>query len=431
MGSPGKRMLFLCALGAFSIGVVWRAHFIFIAHPAKDYIYSDMQTYYTEAHRFGNPVIHQDIRDTIFPPGAAMLFRLALGPSDNWRNLSILQFLISIAIPILLALIAYILYDSILSGITLILSSLYIGFIEYAGFLLSENPYIFFQLVSFLFLICCLKSPTGKKRLFLGFLSGVTLGLTASIRTVVFIPALLVGIAVFVRFIHRPLRATALLYISILFGLLLIVLPLTIRCSTLSGGKPCIISTNGPLGILQGHYGNVSFFIFNDVSHGMLWTFQSSTTYQKGVTNQVEFPFGPYQTDAVLHAAYQWIIKHPGEAIRSSFVHIFDLYWGTVPWPPSHTQGKSRIIISEWIFRTLLLLPSFLYLGALFVIPSLRRKKSKIFADVLIFMPILGIMIIVFITIAEPRYRIPYDAFFMLLAARAYSKIITSKTAMD
>ena len=37
-------------------------------------------------------------------------------------------------------------------------------------------------------------------------------------------------------------------------------------------------------------------------------------------------------------------------------------------------------------------------------------------------MPIFGIMLAAFISLGEPRYRVPFDGFFLLLAARMYCR---------
>ena len=47
--------------------------------------------------------------------------------------------------------------------------------------------------------------------------------------------------------------------------------------------------------------------------------------------------------------------------------------------------------------------------------------EAQHYGDLLVLMPVLALIIVAFFTIGEPRYRIPFDGFMILLAARCYS----------
>jgi hypothetical protein len=52
---------------------------------------------------------------------------------------------------------------------------------------------------------------------------------------------------------------------------------------------------------------------------------------------------------------------------------------------------------------------------------KMLRLEPDVLGDLLILLPVLGICIGAFITVGEVRYRIPFDGFLILLAARAYA----------
>jgi hypothetical protein len=98
---------------------------------------------------------------------------------------------------------------------------------------------------------------------------------------------------------------------------------------------------------------------------------------------------------------------------------VFDLFVGSVPWPSSATRFGGLANLFQQIYLVFILLPAAIYLwdhaGA-----ALRMEPSAAGCALLV-IPLLGLSMAAFLTIGEPRYRIPYDGFTIILAACVYA----------
>ncbi|MEK6249610.1 MAG: hypothetical protein N2C12_15615, partial [Planctomycetales bacterium] len=120
--------------------------------------------------------------------------------------------------------------------------------------------------------------------------------------------------------------------------------------------------------------------------------------------------------------AWKWSKENPKEALTSSCQNVLDLFYGSLAFPSNkHKTWKHWVDWFQWVFWILILLPTVLFLISC-CWRRLSLAKTKIeFADILLLLPIVGLVIVAFFTIGQPRYRIPFDAFFILLAARFYT----------
>ena len=419
---PGNTWGLAIAVTAFVIGVIWRYVFIFHTHPIEWTInYSDMANYLSEMTRYFTPHAPLTRADTFYPPGASLLFGFVYHFKQSWYAISWLMFVLSSLAPLLIAAIAYLLYNRSVALVALTISSLYIAFVEFSGYLLSETPYIFFQLLAVLFLLLALRTKDRRLAIAWGLLAGLLLGWTELIRTVVLLPALFTAAAlIFVKLKHKkaypnlwPVLASGLV------GLLPLLVGFTIRCSSLNH-QFCLVSSNGATTVLQGHYYNgVGDFKFYDKANNYAFEAGDPAQGALGFTNPAVFHFGEYDQKRTLGIAKDWVKAHPAQAVEYSFEHIYNLF-RTVPWPPEDTPtDKSSIMVSETLFRVFILLPIMVYLVML-SIPAWRRKVAHKSADLLVIAPVIGLFVLVFITVGNPRYRIPFDVFFIILAAKVY-----------
>ncbi len=415
-----KNWLPLLALFVFGIGIFWRYHHIFTVHPATDYIYSDMQTYVQSAINAGNPEYHQTIADTIYPPGFSFFLSYLFTLDPSWQLAISAQFIISLLIPLLIAMIGWELFGLKTSCISLILASLYFPFIDYAAYFLSENILLFSISLSFLILIWALKAQRVVVGLGLGLLSGLVLGLATAIKSIVLLPSLLVTLAILsngIRFGWKPFHLVSL---TGFLGLVILLIPLAMRCTQLNEGHYCTVNNNGGMGVLLGHYGPVEEAQFKDEKRGMVYNFGSPEAIQMGYQEKPVFPFGAYDSKRAIKLAIKWTKENPLDALLLSTHHVFALFAGTIPWPSSNTPLKKWLILSQELFWIFILVPAIIY-----VITNKKRfldLKGTGMADLVLILPLIGLMIVVFFTFSEPRYRIPWDGFTILLAARFYSK---------
>ena len=65
----------------FGMGALWRTWYLYVSHPPKNFIYSDMKTYLDFARRWIEPSFVPNIGDSLGPLGASMIFGL-LDPQD-------------------------------------------------------------------------------------------------------------------------------------------------------------------------------------------------------------------------------------------------------------------------------------------------------------------------------------------------------------
>ena len=203
-------------------------------------------------------------------------------------------------------------------------------------------------------------------------------------------------------------------------GFSLVVIPLSIRCTRLNEGQFCAISNNGEMNILLGHHGRIGGIEWHDTRRGLSHIFGSPAAAQHGYTGVIHFDFGVYDRKQNLWEAKNWIRAHPKEALLLSVEHVTDLFYGTIPWPTSHTPQRRWSVWFQKIYWIFILLPACVYLIG--QRRSILQLRDDGLADLLMILPIIGLMVTVFIACGEPRYRIPFDGFMIILAARWYAE---------
>ena len=418
----GRRALpswgLLLALALFLLGVCWRFYYLYQVHPAHRFIYSDMESYVNMAMHFLSDSHTFVIGDAFYPPGTGLYLAALYSLDKSWSLAIAVQGILSSLIPLLLAVIGYELFGRRVALLALAGASLYFPFIDYASYFLSENPFIFTLLLSFWLMLRSLRVRNPVWAGVLGLLSGLVLGTAAAFKSVILLGGLLT--ALFLGYLgwRRRWPRVWLVFATGALGLLAVLAPLAVRATRLNEGRFCLISNNGPLSFLQGHYGRVGHFKFKDEKRGYYYEWGSPAALQYGFEKEATFPFGPYDTDQVSRAAWEWIGEHPFAALQLSVQHVFTLFAGTIPWPSSHTDERPWAIFFQQLFLFFILFPACVHL--LRQARGIYRLERAALGDILVLLPVLGIMLTAFATIGDPRYRIPFDGFIILLAARGY-----------
>ncbi len=403
----------------YGASVSYRLFHILIEHEATDYVYSDMQSYIETGIRFFSENPHLVIGDSIYPPGTALLFGTFTALDPTLSLIMVVQFVIASLIPIFLWIIGKKLFGNATGIWALVLGSIHYPFIDYAAYFLSENPFTFFLLSAFLCLVMAIQNEMRIKVLSWGIAGGLMLGISMALRSVVLLPAVVTAGVLLACFPpHIGWKRVVWVLGSAGAGFIAILIPLSIWCTHIAGYF-CLASTNGALGILQGHFGSVGHFHFNDTVRGFRYEFGSPATLQKGYEGVAEFPFGPYDRADVLDAAWGWISAYPMAALRESFAHVYDLFWGTILWPSSYTDDRSRMIVSGWIWLIVMFTPAVCILAR----PAVWRDARVRALTLLTLAPLVGIMLVAFITVGDPRYRVPFDGFIIILAAHFYASM--------
>ena len=410
----------LVALAAWAGGVFWRYKHIFFIRKATDYVYSDMKGYVRRATNLFNTDYHENITDTLFPPGAHYWFGYLYRMDDTWHLAMTGQFILSCMVPVILMGIAWELYGRKAALLVLAMASLYYPFIDYFAFFLSEGPFMFAMLLSLWLTIRVVKTRRLVFALPLGLLTGLVIGGAASIRGVALIPVAFVGLALmFAAIKHRNWRLGVKL-VPLAIGLSVVMAALAARCTKLNEDQFCLVSTNGGMNVLLGHYGGVRGVKWRDKKRNYTLTFGTPVNKQRGYTADYEFDFGVYDQKANMAKAMEYTREHPWHSFLLGVDHVFDLFTGTMHWPQVGTPSKRDMITFQHLFLLFLLLPALIHCVQTW--RSWKALDGPALGDLLFVLCMMGLMVTAFIAHGSPRIRVPFDGFIMLLAARAYLK---------
>ncbi|MHB2017120.1 MAG: phospholipid carrier-dependent glycosyltransferase [Candidatus Xenobia bacterium] len=396
---------------AFTIGVIFRAWYLYRLHPASHYLYSDMRLYVDMSQSFWTP---RSMFDAFCPPGLPALLAVLSRWDPSLGAFVSLQFGLSVLIPWLLFDLASQLYDVRAGLWTLALSSLYFPFIDYAGYYLTENPCLFCIVLAAILALHTVQAEATWKAALWGLATGLSLGLAATFKDGALLTALL-WLIYFATRHTRPLRLAC-----GVIGLGLVLIPLCIRATAINEGHFCLLDTHAPVTVLMGHYGDVVMFDFHDTERHLNYTCGGPAALQQHPeARRASFPFGCYDGRRCLEAAWGWIRAHPLDALLASLHNVSDLFVDSVPWPTSHTAYRRWEVLSQEVYWVVILLP------ASFGIWLRVHKGESIAIDMFLLLPLLGLMATVFLSLGEPRYRIPYDGFTIILAARTWAETRT------
>ncbi|MGB6045374.1 MAG: glycosyltransferase family 39 protein, partial [Pirellulales bacterium] len=370
--------------------------------------------------RMWDPNYTETVGDIIFPPGGHIHIGLSYYFDHTLELAMVVQFVQSVLLPLILAMIGYELYGRRVAFVTLVLASIYYPFIDYAAYFMTEGPYVFYLALSMWLLIRSLRVGSAKVGLLFALLAGVMLGITAAFKTVVLACSAMIFLQLSLVAYRSKWRRPAILLAGSTVGLLVLVIPMTIRATRINDGKLTTISTNGALTVLMGHSGEIGTFHFNDRKRRRTYWFGSPAANQRGYKKQLSLPYGPWDSSEMLRDAWRWTRENPAAAFRLSCQNVLDLFQGSLAFPSvGEPRWKPWMYWFQRFYWIFILLPSLVHLA--FNFRRLSDMQGPGLADSLLLLPLLGLMAVSFFTIGQPRYRIPFDAFQILLAARWYT----------
>lgn len=397
-------LLVVCMAGA-----VWRAVHVGWLHPPARFLWSDMLTYVTLAER-REQGIAAGVFDAMHPPGLPALLAVLHRLDPSWQMLSVTQSALSALVPVLLAAIGWQLHGPRVALMAATLAAVYFPFVDHAGYCLTENPCLAALLASTLCLACGLRA--GRLAGTVGFsaASGVLLGCAAAFRSVALSTAALWLLCLVCLAWRRRERRLLVAACAMTLGTLVVLVPLGMRCTRANEGRICAIDSRGPVEMLMGHFGHATYFEF--VARGATYAFGSPTAIIQRGLDRVTLPFAPDDLRAVLATLRDRVCAHPIDAALMSVRNVFNLFVESDLWPALETDLHRWSVLSVELYWVLVLLPAWGYVVGL-------RRRPVAWEDVLLVAPLAGLAVTVFFTLGEPRYRIPFDGFVILLAARA------------
>ncbi len=412
--------IFLC------IGTVLRWLWIFAAHPwattgdfREKYVYSDMLQYWLGVEKLWNPASQWSWSDTLFPPGTAYLYSLVLGSSmDRISLLQITQFAMTMAIFLLIPILA-----TCFSGRRAALISLAIGAVsfplfDYGAYVLSETPFTLFLLLAILILCFSLK----KESLSLCLLSGLCFGLSATFKSVGLVVAVFVTVAFAYKDMHKSYCCRGFSVLTLVCGILLLLVPASMEMTRRNGGRFLLLS-NDIFRVAIANHGDLrgAHAFFPD---GGEFTVISPVSLQKSFTEMREIQ---WDTRIVFHENMAWIRAHPRKALLDFLGRSKDLIIGTASFPTGETRFQFLASISQKLIFFFIYIPAFLF------IVDRRKTQSepeKFFLWILV-LPVLGLFATSIVAAMEPRYLHAFLPSLIVIASLFYERIFTKLKFMN
>jgi hypothetical protein len=204
-------------------------------------------------------------------------------------------------------------------------------------------------------------------------------------------------------------------------GMLLVVAPLTQRCTQLVGHF-CPGACNGPMNVALGHAPRVAGLHFaplpGERTAGMNWWFPPARG-QHGYQGFAEVPGSQYDTSRVLSWVKDRFVEDPGEFAVQSLGNALDLF-GSTFWPDDYAPlPVRRATVLKQVFFLFVLIPGMAMWGL--NVRRMLQGRDIGCTEAFFTSTIAGVFLLAAASLGEARYRVPFDAVFVLLAARAFA----------
>jgi hypothetical protein len=415
-------LLAVVAVVAYLVGVGARWAYILVTHHPRNFVQSDAMPIMALAEILADRHGRQQFFHTIWPPGASAFFALTvrfdptLGAAAGW------QFVLSCLVPLLVGHATRLACGARAGWIALTMAALHFGFIHYGGFFLAEQLVQFAVALALWTSVMAMVVPA-RWRMAAALISGAAWGLAFSFRPNALPIALFAGAWLALRWWRRGRRQALLALGGAAVGLLLVLVPLAHRC-TLLLGKFCPGSSNFAMNVALGHAPEVAGLYFKP--QGSRYAGGPDVWYpparlHHGYRGSAEVPASLYETAAVLAWVKDRFLEEPVEFVVASVGNVFDLF-GSAYWPDNYAYIPARrATVWKQLILFLVLAPGLVVWGL-----NLRRMiKGQDLGDREAFFTAVigGLFLLAAASLGEARYRIPFDAFFIVLAARGWAGV--------
>jgi hypothetical protein len=130
-------------------------------------------------------------------------------------------------------------------------------------------------------------------------------------------------------------------------------------------------------------------------------------------------PFSITDSEKNFQTAMTWIQEHPAQTVVLTGEHVYDLFFGSIPWPSAASKYWVSAEAAHYAFVLLMLFPACVRCIDILRARGLRRFLGSL--EALILSPVVGLVASAAIATGEPRYRIPFDSFFMIVAMEFFA----------
>lgn len=426
------------AVGLWLASVLVRYLYILRLHHPRHYVLTDARELTDLASRLLGSPANQTIFDTIWPPGAAAMVAQLMARDPTLGTAATVQFLLSAAVPLVVAHTAYLIGGRRLALGALALASLHFGFIHGAGFFLSET---FFQLAMSVAIWAAVGALTIDRssdergwraattiRLVVGVAVGLTWGLASAFRPNALPVALLVGAGLAAHWVRRGRRRSCWLLAGGVVGLAMALAPLAHRCSTLARGNFCIVSANAAMNVALGQVDDAAGLEFFDPAQPQLNTgWYPPGLLQHGYDGMERVPHTIWDSGGIA----RWVVarawQDPERFVLHTIRNVVDMFRVEF-WPPDlGSWPRAPLFASGWLFLLLVVLPALASTRRLALV-AFRTEQRSVWPAFVVAL-VAAVMVVAAISIGEPRYRFPFDGIFVIVAAARFAGVSLTNSA--
>jgi hypothetical protein len=427
-----RRIVDVAVACVWVAGVVVRFLYVLRIHHPRHYVLTDARQLTDLAMRLVGSPAHQAIYDTIWPPGApAIVARLAAGDPTLGR-VALLQFLLSSALPLVVAHTAFLIAGRGVALIALAIASLHFGFIYGAGFFLSET---FFQFAMALAIwgataALLLDARVDERfrargaalvRAAMGVVVGVLWALATSFRPNALPVAAGVGVVLTIHWLRRARARSCWLLVGGAVGLMAALAPLSDRCSTLAG-RSCVVAANAAMNVALGQVDDMAGIEFFDPAHPELnsW-WMPPGLLQHGYQGVLRVPHSIWDSGGIA----RWVVARawhdPGRFVIRTLRNVVDIF-RVAFWPPDLGPWPAwPQLLSGWLFLAVVVLPVLISLPGL-ARAAFRRDQTSPWPAFL-GGTVVAVVLVAAASIGEPRYRFPFDGALIIVAAARFAGV--------
>jgi hypothetical protein len=422
--------LMAAAIAVYFGGIVARGRYILVSHHPRHHATTDAGDLLEVATRLLQRADAQTIHDTIWPPGAPSLLALAMLGDATLGVAAVVQFAMSALIPLLIAHTTLLAAGRRAAYVALLLASLHFGFVHYAGYFLSELAFQFAATLAVWASVLSLRlaeslAPAARPGnevlvlILLGGAAGVAWGFATYFRPNALAMALLIGGALLARFVRRNQRCYLPLLAGAALGFALVLAPLAHRCTSLKGSF-CPVSNNIAMNMVLGQAGEVKGLTFRNTKRPELTTgWVPPALLHHGYEAEKEVPFSIYDTGPALAWLGERLVKNPGEFLVRIVGNWLDLFRFEY-WPDDYGSLPERSAsVMKQAFLLFVVAPGLF--GAWLLLRD-RRKAHDSAVPGFLLATFGALSLVAAFSMGEPRYRIPFDGVFVLLAASLFTR---------
>jgi hypothetical protein len=408
-------------------GVIARYRYVFNLHAPRHHVSSDAGEVIELARKFADPHASQSIADTIWPPGTAALLAPLVALDPSLEAAAWLHFLASTATFLLIGYSAYVAAGLRAGQLATFFAAFHFGFVHYGGTFLSEQLFQFAVALALAITVIGVRmteqsvaSARAALRLSgLGALVGLGWGLASMIRPNALPVALMTGAALLLLTLRLRQRCRLPFVAGALLAFVVVLLPLTDRCSELSG-RFCLVSNNVAMNVALGQAGEVKGLEFRDAARPELTTsWVPPALLHHGYDAMGSVTRAIYDSPGLLGWVFERLKQDPGMFLVRAAGNALDLF-RLEYWPDDFGRLPERAAtVAKQAFLLLVVAPGLVA----FVQVGLRwRSRARSVLPFVLVAAFGSVVVAAALSMGEPRYRIPFDAVLILLAATMYTR---------